>query len=74
MLLAKDDPARVLRTGRETMLTPTEEFEREGFVANVVFPTAVVENDERLLVYYGASDKYSAVVELDRGEVMATLE
>jgi predicted GH43/DUF377 family glycosyl hydrolase len=74
MLLAKDDPASVLRTGRETILTPTQDFEREGFVANVVFPTAVVENDERLLIYYGASDKYSAVVELDRGDVIATLE
>jgi predicted GH43/DUF377 family glycosyl hydrolase len=74
MLLAKDDPARVLRTGRETILTPTEDFEREGFVANVVFPTAVVENGDRLLIYYGASDKYSAVAELDREAVMATLE
>jgi predicted GH43/DUF377 family glycosyl hydrolase len=74
MLLAKDDPGRVLRTGREAILTPMEEFEREGFVANVVFPTAVVEKGDRLMVYYGASDKYSAVVELDRGEVMATLE
>jgi predicted GH43/DUF377 family glycosyl hydrolase len=74
MLLAKDDPSCVLRTGREAILTPTEEFEREGFVANVVFPTAVVENGDRLLIYYGASDKYSAVVELDRGQVMATLE
>jgi predicted GH43/DUF377 family glycosyl hydrolase len=74
MLLAKDDPARVVRTGRESILTPTEEFEREGFVANVVFPTAVVENGGQLLVYYGASDKYAAMVELDRGDVMATLE
>jgi beta-1,2-mannobiose phosphorylase / 1,2-beta-oligomannan phosphorylase len=74
MLLAKDDPSQVLATGREAVLTPSLEFEREGFVANVVFPTAVVENDDRLLVYYGASDKYSAVVELDRAEVMATLE
>jgi predicted GH43/DUF377 family glycosyl hydrolase len=74
MLLARDDPSQVLATGREAVLTPSLEFEREGFVANVVFPTAVVENDDRLLVYYGASDKYSAVVELDRAEVMTTLE
>lgn len=74
MLLAMDDPARILRTGRQTILTPTEEFEREGFVANVVFPTAIVENGDRLQVFYGASDKYSAMAELDRGDVMATLE
>jgi beta-1,2-mannobiose phosphorylase / 1,2-beta-oligomannan phosphorylase len=74
MLLDKDEPARVLGIGREPVLTPTTDFEREGFVANVVFPTAVVEAGERLLVYYGASDKYSAVVELDRAEVMQILE
>jgi predicted GH43/DUF377 family glycosyl hydrolase len=74
MLLDKDDPARVLGIGREPVLTPTTDFEREGFVANVVFPTAVVEADERLLVYYGASDKYSAVVELDRADVMRIME
>jgi predicted GH43/DUF377 family glycosyl hydrolase len=72
MLLAKDDPSRVVGTGREPILTPSLKFEREGFVANVVFPTAVVENDDRLLIYYGASDKYSAVVELNRADVMAT--
>jgi predicted GH43/DUF377 family glycosyl hydrolase len=74
MLLGKDDPSRVIATGREPILTATMDFEREGFVANVVFPTAVVERDERFLVYYGASDKYSGVVELDRAEVMARLE
>jgi len=74
MLLAKDDPARVLRTGREPVLTPSLEFEREGFVANVVFPTAVVEQGESLLIYYGASDKYSAVVEISRADLLAALE
>lgn len=74
MLLAKDDPASVLRAGREPILVPTTRFEREGFVANVVFPTAVVELGESLLLYYGASDKYTAVAELDRREVIATLE
>jgi predicted GH43/DUF377 family glycosyl hydrolase len=73
MLLARDDPGQVLRTGNAPVLTPNLDFEREGFVANVVFPTAVIEADDRLLVYYGASDKYSAVVELARDEVLAVL-
>ncbi len=68
------NPARVLRTGREPVLTPDLEFEREGFVANVIFPTAVVEIEDRLLIYYGASDKYSAVVEMERTEVLGVLE
>jgi predicted GH43/DUF377 family glycosyl hydrolase len=74
MLLAKDDPGRVLRTGREPILTPDVPFEQEGFVANVVFPTGVVEAGDTALVYYGASDKYSAVVELSLPEIAAALD
>jgi predicted GH43/DUF377 family glycosyl hydrolase len=74
MLLDKSDPARILRTGREPILTPTLAFECEGFVANVVFPTAVLEEDDRLLIYYGASDAYAAVVELARSDVLNVLK
>jgi len=73
MLLARDNPARVLRVSREPIFDPQLEFETEGFVDKVVFPTGVVEEGERLLVYYGASDKYCAMVELPRSEVLQTL-
>jgi predicted GH43/DUF377 family glycosyl hydrolase len=73
MLLDRDDPGRALRTGSSQVLTPDLDFEREGFVANVVFPTALIETDDQLLVYYGASDKYSAVVEMARDELLAVL-
>jgi beta-1,2-mannobiose phosphorylase / 1,2-beta-oligomannan phosphorylase len=70
MLLAKDDPSRVVKVGREPILEPQLEFEQEGFVAQVVFPTAVLEEDDRLLIYYGASDKYCAMAEVSRHDVM----
>src|SRR5690606_32541891 len=73
MLLDLQDPARVLKVGREAILEPREPFEREGFVANVVFPTGVVREDDRLLIYYGASDKYSAVTEVSLEDVMGGL-
>lgn len=74
MLLARDDPSRVLKVGHEPILEPQHEFEKEGFVAKVVFPTAVLEEDDRLLVYYGASDKYCAMAELSRSDVMRTFQ
>jgi predicted GH43/DUF377 family glycosyl hydrolase len=73
MLLAKDDPERVLRVSREPILQPQLEFEMEGFVAQVVFPTAVLEEEDRLLIYYGASDKYCAMAEVSRREVLRSL-
>jgi beta-1,2-mannobiose phosphorylase / 1,2-beta-oligomannan phosphorylase len=73
MLLAKDEPERVLKAGHEPILEPQHDFEMEGFVANVVFPTGVLEEDDRLLIYYGASDKYCAVAEVSRRDVIEQL-
>jgi beta-1,2-mannobiose phosphorylase / 1,2-beta-oligomannan phosphorylase len=74
MLLAKDDPGRVLKVSQELVLEPQLEFEKEGFVAKVVFPTGVLEDDGRLLIYYGASDKYCAMAEVSRRDVMNGLK
>jgi predicted GH43/DUF377 family glycosyl hydrolase len=38
-------------------------------VPNVVFPTGVVEDGEKLLVYYGAADAVAAVAEYSLGEL-----
>jgi predicted GH43/DUF377 family glycosyl hydrolase len=73
MLLAADDPSVVTKVTREPILVPQETFEDEGFVAKVVFPTGVVEEGDRLLIYYGASDKYCAMAEVARDDVMAAL-
>jgi predicted GH43/DUF377 family glycosyl hydrolase len=73
MLLARDDPAHVLKVGREPILEPQQPFENEGFVQNVVFPTAVLEDQDRFLIYYGASDTYCGMAELSRAEVMNSL-
>lgn len=74
ILLAKDDPSRVLKVTHEPILRPQKDFENEGFVSKVVFPTGIVEEDDRLLIYYGASDKYCAMAELSRGDVMRSLQ
>jgi beta-1,4-mannooligosaccharide/beta-1,4-mannosyl-N-acetylglucosamine phosphorylase len=54
-------------------MRPELDFEQEGFVANVVFPTGVVASGDSLLIYYGASDKYTAVVEMSLPEIMQAL-
>jgi beta-1,2-mannobiose phosphorylase / 1,2-beta-oligomannan phosphorylase len=74
MLLAKNEPSQVLRVTRDPILQPEKDFENEGFVGKVVFPTGVVEEDDRLLIYYGASDKYCAMAEVSQSEVMRALE
>ena len=74
MLLDLEDPGRVLRRSPQPILVPEADYELEGFVGDVVFPTGVVETGDTLLVYYGAADTATAVVELSRREVLDALE
>ena len=47
------------------ILEPMEPYEKNGDVANVVFPTGACVIDEKLLVYYGAADKVCCVATAD---------
>jgi predicted GH43/DUF377 family glycosyl hydrolase len=66
MLLDPEDPALVLERGSEPLLEPANDDERAGTVANVVFPTAIVDIDARQFVFYGMADARIGVAELER--------
>jgi len=73
LLLDPDDPSRVIARTPDSIFEPTADFERNGFVPDVVFPTGIVDCPGGWLVYYGAADSCSAVVEFRRDELLATL-
>lgn len=73
-LLDLDDPARVVRRTSGPFFVPEADFEVAGFVPDVVFPTGVVPDGERLLVYYGAADTCTAVVEFSRRELLDAMD
>lgn len=73
LLLAAEDPAQVIARSPEPIMVPEAEFERRGFVPNVVFPTALLDRTENWLVIYGAADSAIAAVELSKAEVEAIL-
>ena len=74
ILLDLENPNKVLRRTLEPILEPSADFEKQGFVPRVVFPTGIVEQGDMLLVYYGAADTCTGLVGLDRNEVMAALQ
>lgn len=74
VLLDEHDPNRVLKWLPEPFLTPEADFEIHGFVPNVVFPTGLIREGKRLLVYYGATDEFTAVAEFDLEDVLAAME
>jgi len=73
LLLDATDPARVLKWTGKPFMRPEADFERTGFVPNVVFPTGVVPQGKKLLVYYGAADTVVAVVEFEVAELLDRL-
>ena len=73
LLLDRENPAKILRRTAESVFEPTADFERNGFVPDVVFPTGIVETGSSYLVYYGAADSCTAVVVFSKNEVVSAL-
>jgi predicted GH43/DUF377 family glycosyl hydrolase len=71
--LDQHDPARVLGRSAASVFEPTADYERQGFVPDVVFPTGIVESADSYLVYYGAADCCTAVVEFSKDEVLSSV-
>ena len=62
-LLDLEDPLKVRRRGEEWIFGPTERYEREGDVDDVVFPGGWVVDEKTglLKMYYGAADSCIAM-------------
>ncbi len=72
VLLDRDKPTHVLRRGSEPFMRPLTDFERLGFVPNVVFPTALVDYELKLSLYYGAADTAVGVADVSRDALLAS--
>jgi beta-1,4-mannooligosaccharide/beta-1,4-mannosyl-N-acetylglucosamine phosphorylase len=59
-ILDRDIPSKVLYRTKEYLLTPETNYETVGFVPNVVFPCATLQDAAtgRIAIYYGAADTY----------------
>jgi len=60
-LLDRDDPRKVLQRADEWLFTPSEEYERQGDVDEVVFPCGWLLDGETVRLYYGAADTCLAI-------------
>lgn len=67
------DPTKVLHRSSKPVLRPIADFEREGVVPNVVFPTAFIESEATLKVFYGAADTAVGVVEFPLSSLCGSL-
>lgn len=73
MVLSKEHPREILYRSTKPVLTPELPEERQGTIANVVFPTGIDRRDDlgtpdRFDVYYGMADNRIGVARLDLPE------
>lgn len=73
MLLDADDPSKLLARSQEPIMEPQQAYECEGFFANVIFTNGHVVDGDRLVLYYGASDRVVCRADLSIEEILKTL-
>ncbi len=72
-LLDRENPGKVLARLDDWLLQPELEFEQQGWVGNVVFPTGIIERDGLYRLYYGGADKVINTCTIPRAEVEEAL-
>jgi len=71
-LLDLDDPTRIIGRIREPILTPNE-FDREGYVPNVVYSCGSMIHQEELIIPYASSDHRCGIATLSVPKVLERL-
>jgi len=74
MLLDKNNPNVVLSKSKEPLVTPTEFYERSGFMNDVIFTCGLVEKEGCLWIYYGACDQSIALCKVPMEVVWNNME
>lgn len=69
MLLDKDDPTKIIKIQDEPILSCEMDYEKKGFLDNVVYTNGAVEFNGKFFVYYGCCDHCLAVASIDVEEI-----
>lgn len=73
VLLALDNPFKIIGRTLEPILQPETDYERIGNVANITFPTGALLQDNGLQIYYGAADTTTCAAKLKVGPLIETM-
>ncbi len=74
MLLAKDQPEKVLARSSEPILSPQAHYEMTGFKPGILYPCGAVILHGVLFVYYGAADQYVCVATISVADLLKKLK
>jgi predicted GH43/DUF377 family glycosyl hydrolase len=73
-LMDINDPTKEIGRLSEPLFSPETEWEKNGYVNNVVFPSGALLSGNDLYIYYGAADTKVAVVSVKLSELLKELK
>lgn len=72
-MLAKENPAVVLKRTKYPIMSPHFDWERRGTVKNVIFPTGATIFHGQIRLYYGAADKVVGLAKISLESIITML-
>ena len=73
-LLDIEDPKKIIARANMPLMEPEFPYEVQGFYGNVVFSCGAIVKGDSVVIYYGASDEYTAGAKTSIGQIMSTLK
>ena len=74
VLLDLENPQKVLGRLEAPFISPTFQWEKEGIVDNIIFPSGAVVFDDILYIYYGAADERIGVASMKLKDLLMELK
>jgi predicted GH43/DUF377 family glycosyl hydrolase len=72
-LLDNDDPRKILAQTNFPFMVPETSYERYGRLPNIIFPSGVEREDDKLWIYYGATDTVCCRAELNLNALLNSM-
>lgn len=73
-LLDSKNPQKVIGRLKNPLISPTYSYEKRGIVSNVIFPTSILQKNDRFYIYHGAGDQYIALKSICIDELIKALK
>lgn len=76
VLLDKGNPLHILARSRDPLLSPERDYEKHGFMPNVILPTGALlsEDEKNLLLFSGAADELVTLKTIPVQSILQHLE
>lgn len=73
-LLDRNDPTKILKRTIHPLLFPETEYEQNGNIPNIVFPSGAIIHNDTIGIYYGAADTSTCIATCPLHELLDSMQ